>query len=181
MIDSIENCTNCGLVNGCKQPIEGEGNLHAKVMVVGEAPGKSEDLHGRPFIGKSGKLLNEILEEAGLSREEVYITNIVKCRPPGNRNPEPEEVDACFPHLHAQIELIKPTVIIALGAFAARVLTEREEPISSIRGKAFGVTDFVVVPTFHPAYILRNRNKRELLVKDIKFAKHVLDYEGGLV
>jgi len=181
MINEIENCTNCGLSAGCKQPIEGEGNPKAKVMVVGEAPGKSEDQHGRSFIGKSGKLLNEILEEVGLGREEVYITNIVKCRPPGNRNPEAEEVDSCFPHLRTQIELIQPRVIIALGAFAARVLTDKEESISKLRGKAYGFSDFVVVPTFHPAYILRNRNKRDLLLNDIKFAKKVLDYDGGLL
>jgi len=170
MIDQIKTCTLCELISTCQQPIVGEGSTDATIMVVGEAPGKNEDLQGRPFIGRSGQLLNELLAEVGLEREQVYITNIVKCRPPSNRNPEVEEVDACFPYLRTQIELIRPKVIIALGTFAAQVLTGKQESITRLRGRAFELHDFVVVPAFHPAYILRNRVKKPLLKQDIEMA-----------
>lgn len=151
-------CQLCPLAGGRTTVVFGEGNPHAGLMVVGEGPGRDEDLQGRPFVGRSGQLLDRLLrEEAGLERGEVYIANVVKCRPPGNRDPLPEEIAACRPYLDEQVNLIDPRVLLTLGNFATRALLGTTEGINKLRGRTYphshGGT--VVVPTFHPAAALR--------------------------
>ncbi|HWG73060.1 MAG TPA: uracil-DNA glycosylase [Acidimicrobiales bacterium] len=156
------SCTRCSLAAGRTKVVFGEGSEVAKLMVVGEGPGRDEDLQGRPFVGRSGELLDRLLaEEAGMAREDVYIANVVKCRPPGNRDPLPHEVAACRPYLDDQVSLIGPRVLLTLGNFATRTLLGTTAGIGSLRGRCypFGDTGAVVVPTFHPAFALRNRNE----------------------
>lgn len=151
-------CTLCALAQGRTTVVFGEGDPHAGLMVVGEGPGREEDLQGRPFVGRSGQLLDRLLlEEAGLQRSQVYIANVVKCRPPGNRDPLPDEIAACRPYLDKQVELIGPRVLLTLGNFATRALLDTAEGISKLRGRSypFGSTGAVLVPTFHPAAALR--------------------------
>jgi uracil-DNA glycosylase len=152
-------CTRCPLSAGRTQVVFGEGDPNAGVMVVGEGPGREEDLQGRPFVGRSGQLLDKLLlEEAGLERRQVYIANVVKCRPPNNRDPEPDEIAACRPYLDQQVALIRPTVVVTLGNFATRALLATSEGITRLRGRTHpwpGGPGPVVVPTFHPAAALR--------------------------
>jgi DNA polymerase len=151
-------CTKCPLAGGRTTVVFGEGDPHAALMVVGEGPGREEDLQGRPFVGRSGQLLDRLLlEEAGLRREQVYIANVVKCRPPGNRDPLPDEIAACRPFLDQQVALIRPLVILTLGNFATKVLLGTTEGITRLRGRTFpfGPEGTVLVPTFHPAAALR--------------------------
>lgn len=151
-------CTLCPLSEGRTNVVFGEGDPRAGLMVVGEGPGRDEDLQGRPFVGKSGQLLDKLLqEEAGLARRQVYIANVVKCRPPGNRDPLPEEISACRPYLDQQVDLIGPRVVLTLGNFATRALLDTTEGISRLRGRSypFGGGRAVLVPTFHPAAALR--------------------------
>jgi DNA polymerase len=172
-------CTKCALAQGRNTVVFGEGDPHASLMVVGEGPGRDEDLQGRPFVGRSGQLLDRLLaEEAGLSRPQVYIANVVKCRPPGNRDPLPDEIASCRPYLDQQVALIAPRVILTLGNFATRTLLETSEGITKLRGRShpFGASGTVVVPTFHPAAALRGGG--EVLAKmraDIVRAKSILD------
>jgi uracil-DNA glycosylase family 4 len=152
-------CTRCGLAVGRTHVVFGEGDPHAGLMVVGEGPGREEDLQGRPFVGRSGQLLDKLLlEEAGLARAEVYIANVVKCRPPDNRDPQPDEIAACRPYLDQQVALIAPAVVLTLGNFASRTLLATTEGITKLRGRTYpypGASGPVVVPTFHPAAALR--------------------------
>lgn len=151
-------CTRCALAKGRTTVVFGEGDPHAGLMVIGEGPGRDEDLQGRPFVGRSGQLLDRLLaEEAGLRREQVYIANVVKCRPPGNRDPRPEEIAACRPYLDEQIALISPRVVLTLGNFATRALLDSSEGINRLRGRSypFGPAGAVLIPTFHPAAALR--------------------------
>ncbi|MGH9164621.1 MAG: uracil-DNA glycosylase [Acidimicrobiales bacterium] len=149
-------CTRCPLAAGRTTVVFGVGDAHADLMFVGEGPGREEDLTGEPFVGRSGQLLDRLLaEELGLSRQQVYIANAVKCRPPGNRDPRPEEVAACRPYLDRQIELIDPSVIVTLGNFATRLLLDTDAGIGSLRGRAYPRGRAVVVPTYHPSYVLR--------------------------
>jgi uracil-DNA glycosylase family 4 len=151
-------CTRCALAVGRTTVVFGEGSLDASVIVVGEGPGREEDLQGRPFVGRSGQLLDRLLiEEAGLRRDEVYITNVVKCRPPGNRDPLPDEIASCSPYLAGQVELIRPAVVLTLGNFSTKLLLETKEGITRLRGRTYpyGTTGAVIVPTFHPAAALR--------------------------
>jgi uracil-DNA glycosylase family 4 len=152
-------CTRCPLAAGRTQVVFGEGDPDAGLMVVGEGPGRDEDIQGRPFVGRSGRLLDKLLlEEAGLSRREVYIANVVKCRPPNNRDPLPDEIAACRTYLDQQVELIAPAVILTLGNFASRTLLATTEGITSLRGRTYpypGHPGPVLVPTFHPAAALR--------------------------
>jgi len=143
-------------------------------MFVGEAPGSEEDLQGRPFVGQAGKLLTKIIEAIGFSREEVYIANIIKCRPPGNRAPLPEEIHSCEPYLIRQIERIRPKLLCALGKYAAIVLVRKEEPISLLRGNFYDYQGIPVMPTFHPAYLLRNPSAKRLVWEDMKKLKAAL-------
>ena len=153
-------CTLCGLAAGRTTVVFGEGDPHAGLMVVGEGPGREEDLQGRPFVGRSGQLLDRLLlEETGLRREQVYIANVVKCRPPNNRDPQPDEIAACRPYLDRQVELIGPVVVLTLGNFASKTLLATTEGITKLRGRTYpwpgatssSIVTTIVVPTFHPA------------------------------
>ena len=152
-------CTLCPLAAGRTQVVFGEGDPHAGLMVVGEGPGREEDLQGRPFVGRSGQLLDKLLaEEAGLGRPDVYIANVVKCRPPNNRDPLPDEIASCRPYLDQQVAAIAPAVVLTLGTFATRALLGTSEGITRLRGRTYpypGPSQAVVVPTFHPAAALR--------------------------
>jgi len=151
-------CTLCALAGGRNSVVFGEGDPHAGLMVIGEGPGREEDLKGRPFVGRSGQLLDKLLlEEAGLQRAEVYIANVVKCRPPNNRDPLPDEIASCRPYLDDQVRLISPRVLLTLGNFASRTMLATTEGITRLRGRSypFGDTATVLIPTFHPAAALR--------------------------
>ena len=151
-------CKLCGL--GRKQIVFGVGNPNADLMFVGEAPGRDEDIQGIPFVGRAGQKLTQIIEAIGLTRDDVYIANVIKCRPPENRNPEPDEVESCEPFLFRQIDTIKPKVIVALGKFAAQSLLKTTDPISRLRGRVYDYRGAKLVPTFHPAFLLRNPSCR---------------------
>jgi uracil-DNA glycosylase len=148
-------CTLCRLANGRTQVVYGVGNANADLMFIGEGPGYHEDKQGEPFVGAAGQLLNTLLFEIGLRREDVYINNVVMCRPPGNRDPFPDEIDACAPYLRERIRLIDPRVIVPLGNFATRFVLDRPVSISRVRGQRFTIEGRIVIPTFHPAAILR--------------------------
>lgn len=150
------SCTKCPLAGGRTTVVFGEGDPHASLMVVGEGPGRDEDLQGRPFVGRSGQLLDRLLrEEMGLFRKDVYIANVVKCRPPGNRDPEPAEIEACRPFLEQQVDLIDPKLVLTLGNFATKVLLGTKEGITKLRGRSYPYRGGILVPTFHPAAALR--------------------------
>ena len=164
----VRACRRCELSETRKNVVFGSGNPKASLMFVGEAPGMDEDLQGLPFVGRAGKLLTKIIESIGLKREGVYIANILKCRPPQNRNPLPAEIVTCEGFLIKQIELIKPKVICALGKFAAQTLLRSAEPISRIRGKFYDYHGAKLISTFHPAYLLRNPNEKRVVWEDMK-------------
>lgn len=164
----IGDCTRCKLHAGRTQIVFGVGNPEARLMFVGEGPGADEDEQGEPFVGRAGQLLTQIIKAMGFAREEVYIANVVKCRPPGNRNPEPDEIAQCSPFLHAQIEAIDPRVIVALGKFAAQTLLQTETPISRLRGQFHPMGGRDVMPTFHPSYLLRNPAAKREVWDDMK-------------
>lgn len=164
----VLSCTKCGLCNGRTQVVFGVGSVKAPLMFVGEAPGEDEDIQGEPFVGRAGKLLTKTLGEIGVKREQVYIANIVKCRPPQNRAPRLDEIAACMPYLIKQIEFIKPKFICALGNTSAHTLLGIETPMKDMRGKIFELLDKKVFPTYHPASILRNPNQTTIFQDDIK-------------
>lgn len=165
---SLQNCRACPLAANRTNVVFGEGNPQARLMFVGEAPGAEEDQQGRPFVGKAGQLLDRMITAMQFTREEVYIANIVKCRPQGNRNPVPEEVDKCVGHLFRQIELIRPEVIVALGAVAAKVLLQTDSGISKLRGKWCSYENIPVMPTFHPAFLLRQEEAKKEAWADLQ-------------
>lgn len=168
-------CTRCKLhALGRKQVVFGVGNANADLMFVGEAPGAEEDQQGEPFVGRAGQLLTKIIEAIGLTRDQVYIANVIKCRPPGNRNPEPDEVDTCEPFLFQQVDAIKPKVVIALGKFAAQSLLKTSDPITRLRGRVFNYRGASLIPTFHPAYLLRNPSAKRDVWDDMKKARAIL-------
>jgi DNA polymerase len=166
--DDIGDCTRCKLHAGRTNLVFGVGNPEARLMFVGEGPGADEDEQGEPFVGRAGQLLTQIIKAMGFAREEVYIANVVKCRPPGNRNPEPDEIAQCGPFLQRQIDAIAPRVIVALGKFAAQTLLETEAPISRLRGRFHSVGGIDVMPTFHPSYLLRNPAAKREVWEDMK-------------
>ena len=171
----IGDCTRCKLHGlGRKQIVFGVGNPHAELMFVGEAPGGDEDIQGIPFVGRAGQLLTKIIEAIGLKRDEVYIANVIKCRPPQNRNPEPDEVDTCRPFLFQQIDIIAPKVIVALGKFAAQTLLETADPISRLRGRVYEYRGAKLIPTFHPAYLLRTPESKREVWEDMKLVRTLL-------
>jgi DNA polymerase len=173
--EDIGDCTRCKLHTlGRKQIVFGVGNPDADLMFVGEAPGADEDLQGEPFVGRAGQLLTKIIEAIGLRREDVYIANVIKCRPPQNRNPEQDEVESCEPFLFRQIDTIKPKVIVGLGTFAARALLRTLDPISRLRGRVFEYRGAKLVPTFHPAYLLRNPSSKREVWEDMKLVRSLL-------
>jgi uracil-DNA glycosylase len=149
-------CTRCGLANGRTQVVFGVGNPEADLMFIGEGPGRDEDIQGEPFVGRSGKLLDKLmLQEVGIDRSKCYIANVVKCRPPNNRDPKPDEIEACRPWLETQLDLIHPTVVVTLGNFATRFLLDSTLGISKLRGRSYPYRDGFLVPTYHPAAALR--------------------------
>jgi DNA polymerase len=164
----IKDCGLCHLAGTRTNFVFGEGSSKAALMFVGEAPGADEDREGRPFVGRAGQLLTKIIGSIGLAREEVYIANILKCRPPENRPPMPEEIAACRQYLEKQIEMIKPRIICALGKFSAQTLLSVETPISQLRGKIFDLNGVKVIPTFHPAYLLRNPEAKKEVWDDMR-------------
>ena len=166
---AIGDCRRCKLWSGRTHLVFGVGNPRAKVMFVGEGPGRDEDLQGEPFVGRAGQLLTDIITKGmKLRREDVYIANVVKCRPPENRNPEPDEVASCEPFLKKQIELIQPQIIVALGKFAVQTLLQSKTPITRLRGTWQEYHGIKLMPTFHPAYLLRNPGDKKLVWEDIQ-------------
>jgi DNA polymerase len=168
--NEIGDCQRCKLSKSRKNIVFGEGDPDTELMFIGEGPGKDEDLQARPFVGDAGKLLTNLIKKMGLRREEVYIANIVKCRPPFNREPEKDEISACRGFVEKQIEIIKPKVIITLGKIAAQTLLETKVPISKLRGNFHNYHDIPVMPTFHPAYLLRNPKDKWLTWEDVQKA-----------
>jgi uracil-DNA glycosylase family 4 len=173
------NCTRCKLCSlGRSQIVFGVGNPKARLMFVGEAPGEEEDKRGEPFVGRAGQLLTKIIEAIGLTRDQVYIANVIKCRPPGNRNPEPDEVAECEPFLFRQIDVMQPRVIVPLGKFAAQSLLKTMDPITRLRGRQFDYRGAVLIPTFHPAYLLRNPSAKREVWEDMKKVRAILQSEA---
>ncbi len=164
----LENCRRCPLCEGRKNIVFGVGNPDARLVFVGEAPGREEDERGEPFVGEAGRLLDRILFAMGMKREEVYICNVEKCRPPRNRDPQPEEIEACEPYLKRQLAAIRPQVIVALGKFAAQTLLRDQTPISRLRGHWREYQGIPLLPTFHPAFLLRNPASKREVWEDMK-------------
>ncbi len=173
---SLVNCERCKLAQlGRSQVVFGVGNPHASIMFVGEAPGFNEDQKGEPFVGAAGKLLNDLLASADLSRDQIYIANVIKCRPPNNRDPEQDEVDTCKPFLLQQIQLIRPKLVCTLGNWATQTLLERKIGITKVKAQAFYMKDFVIFPLLHPAAALHQGNLLPALKEDFKKLKEFLD------
>ncbi len=166
--EALGACARCALAGGRTQLVFGVGNPRAELMFVGEGPGADEDRQGEPFVGRAGQLLTKMIEAMGFRREEVYIANVVKCRPPGNRNPEPDEMDACEPFLRRQIAAVSPKVIVALGKIAAQRLLADPTPISRLRGRWFELDGRRLMPTFHPAYLLRSPEEKKKAWEDLQ-------------
>ena len=171
----VAACTRCLLYRTRTHHVFGEGHPSAKLVFVGEAPGREEDLQGRPFIGAAGQLLTKMIEAMGLRREDVYICNVLKDRPPGNRTPEPAEMEACVPFLERQLAIIRPKVICVLGAIAAKALIGPHVAITKIRGSVLDYRGILLVPTFHPAYLLRNPPAKREVWQDLKRVKMLLE------
>jgi uracil-DNA glycosylase len=172
----LGECVRCKLHGlGRKQIVFGVGNPSADVMFVGEAPGADEDIQGEPFVGRAGQLLTKMIEAMGFKRDAVYIANVLKCRPPNNRNPEPDEIEQCEPFLFQQIASVQPKVIIALGAFAARTLLKTNDPISRLRGRVYSFRGAQLIPTFHPSFLLRSPGYKREAWQDLKTALALLD------
>ena len=172
---AVSGCMKCALHQTRTQTVFGVGDENAEWMLIGEAPGAEEDRLGAPFVGQAGKLLDNMLAALGLSREKnVYIANVLKCRPPGNRNPAPEEVEQCAPHLLQQIELVKPKLIVAMGRFAAQTLLKTDASISSLRGRVHRYAGVPLIVTYHPAYLLRTLEDKAKAWEDLVFARKTL-------
>ncbi len=176
LAQSLVDCRRCKLAKlGRSQVVFGVGNPHASIMFVGEAPGFNEDQKGEPFVGAAGKLLNDLLASAGLSRDHIYIANVIKCRPPNNRDPEQDEVETCKPFLLQQIQLIRPKLVCTLGNWATQTLLERKVGITKVKAQAFYMKDFVLFPLLHPAAALHQGNLLGTLKEDFKKLKEFLD------
>ena len=171
----IKNCKKCPLKDGRTNVVFGSGNINADVMIIGEAPGKNEDEQGLPFVGKAGQYLDELLAMSGLEREDVYIANVLKCRPPSNRNPRAEEIQACAPYLREQTAKVNPKVIVTLGNFATRFILKNEEGITSLHGKPVQAGKFTVFPVFHPASTMYDPKKKTALEEDFVKLKSLLN------
>jgi len=174
------DCPRCKLATlGRTQVVFGVGNPDADLMFVGEAPGADEDIQGIPFVGRAGQLLTKMILAINLERDQVYIANVIKCRPPGNRNPEPDEIATCEPFLFQQIDAVRPRVIVALGAFAAKTLLRTEEPISRLRGRIYDFRGAKLIPTFHPSFLLRSPDRKRDAWEDLKRARALLTAPVG--
>ena len=171
---SVHDCRKCRLHQGRTHVVFGTGNPNADLVFIGEAPGYDEDVQGEPFVGRAGQLLTRIIEAMGLRREHVYILNIIKCRPPENRNPLPDELAACRPILEAQLACLQPRVICALGTFAAQALLQTEERITRLRGRLHQMGNIQVMPTYHPAYLLRNPQAKRAVWDDVQQIQRLL-------
>ena len=165
---ALGDCKRCKLCSGRKNLVFGVGHPRAKLVFVGEGPGAEEDNQGIPFVGAAGQLLTRMIAAMGYTRDEVYICNVVKCRPPGNRNPEPDEIESCQPFLEAQLDAIRPSVIVALGKFAAQTLLRTDTPITRLRGQWREYVGVPLMPTFHPAYLLRNPAEKKAAWADLQ-------------
>jgi DNA polymerase len=172
---ALQGCTRCKLSRGRTNLVFGTGHPRAGFMCIGEGPGADEDAQGKPFVGRAGQLLTKMLGAIHFSRDDVYIANAVKCRPPGNRNPEPDELEACAPFLQAQIALIQPKVVLALGSVATKALLRTTAPISALRGRVHPFGNAVLVPTFHPAYLLRSPDAKRVAWEDLQLARREYD------
>jgi DNA polymerase len=172
--DEIGECTRCALHKGRNKLVFGDGNAAARLMFVGEGPGADEDAQGLPFVGKAGQLLNNMINAMGLKREEVYIANVVKCRPPGNRTPEPEEGNTCSPFLFRQIDVVRPEVLVALGATAATYLLGQRQPLAGLRGRVHSFRGTKLIVTYHPAYLLRDPRQKKEAWADLQIAMREL-------
>ena len=177
--ESIRDCRMCGLSEGRRNVVFGSGSPNAGLMFVGEAPGADEDRTGLPFVGSAGELLTRMIEAIGFQREDVYIANVIKCRPPGNRDPLPAELETCRPYLERQIALIQPVAICALGRFAAQTLLETDEPLGELRGRLFSYRGIHLIPTYHPAALLRNRQWKRPAWQDLQLLRRVYDDASG--
>jgi DNA polymerase len=174
------DCSRCKLhALGRQQVVFGVGNPDADLMFVGEAPGAEEDTKGIPFVGKAGQLLTKMIQAINLERDQVYIANVIKCRPPGNRNPEPDEIATCEPFLFQQIDAVRPRVIVALGSFAAKTLLRTEESISRLRGRVYDFRGAKLIPTFHPSFLLRSPDRKRDAWEDLKRARALLSATIG--
>ena len=172
--DEIGDCTRCALHSGRNKLVFGDGSPAARLMFVGEGPGADEDAQGLPFVGKAGQLLNNMIAAMGLRREEVYIANVVKCRPPGNRTPEPDEANTCSPFLFRQIDVIRPEVLVALGATAATYLLGQRQPLAGLRGRVHSFRGSQLIVTYHPAYLLRDPRQKKEAWADLQIAMREL-------
>jgi len=185
LLDALDGevaaCTGCKLHETRTHGVPGEGNADADLMFIGEGPGAEEDLSGRPFVGRAGELLTKIINAMGFSRETVFIANIVKSRPPGNRDPSPDEVSTCQPYLDRQIEIVQPKIICTLGLPSTRTLLDIRGGITAARGKKFQYQGITVVPTFHPAYLLRNPREKATVWKDVQFIARLVQELGGRI
>jgi len=179
LVRAVETCQKCGLSETRTHAVPGEGNPDADLMFIGEGPGRDEDLSGRPFVGKAGQLLDKMIAAIGLKREEVYIANIVKCRPPGNRVPRESEAESCLPYLRRQVYLVRPRIIVCLGATAMRYVIDRKASITSIRGQWFERKGYWLMATYHPAALLRDPDKKYDAWEDFKKIRDKL-HELGL-
>lgn len=175
--DKTLNCSKCRLCEGRRNAVFGEGSSHPQLVFVGEGPGFEEDQQGRPFVGKAGKLLDKMIRSIGMARQDVFICNVVKCRPPGNRTPGADEIDACSPYLFTQLELLRPRVICALGACAAQTLLGAQVAISRLRGKTQRWRGVPLICTFHPAYLLRNPSQKAASWQDLLEIRRLLEPE----
>jgi DNA polymerase len=170
----LGDCTRCPLHRGRRTLVFGTGNENADLMFVGEGPGYEEDVQGLPFVGPAGRLLDKIIQAIDMTRDDVYIANVVKCRPPGNRDPLPEEMSTCLPYLVKQIQSVRPRVICTLGRVAAQALLSSDKSLRELRGRKFSFASAVVVPTYHPAYLLRNPEKKRGAWEDMKLVRRLL-------
>lgn len=171
----VDRCHKCALGDTRINVVPGAGNPRAKVMFIGEAPGKNEDLQGEPFVGAAGKLLNQMLDRIGLAREDIYIANILKCRPPKNRDPRPEEIEACTPWLREQVKAIHPTVLVTMGNFSTKFILQTNTGITRLRGQIHVTGPFRVIPTFHPAAAIYDRSKITAIEQDFDLIRLLLD------
>jgi len=176
---AVKACAKCGLHRTRKNPVFGVGNRQAQWMVIGEAPGADEDAQGEPFVGRAGQLLNSMIKAVGLQREDVYIANILKSRPPNNRDPAPDEVTACIPYLHRQIELVNPKLLLCVGRIAAQNLLNTDTPIGKLRGQVHRLGNRPVVVTYHPAYLLRSPGEKRRAWQDLVLAMHTMQGVAG--
>jgi len=168
--DEIGDCTRCALHKGRNKLVFGDGDANARLMFVGEGPGADEDAQGLPFVGKAGQLLNNMIAAMGLKREQVYIANVVKCRPPGNRTPEPDEANTCTPFLFRQIDVVRPQVLVALGATAATYLLGHRQPLAGLRGRVHAFRGMQLIVTYHPAFLLRDPRQKKEAWADLQMA-----------